>query len=61
MTTTPAPSISTHDLLASAVGPFATSWVYADPTDVTALIKSGGDVTPLTQGSDYTLSATARS
>ena len=60
MTTTPAPSIATYDLLASGVGPFATSWVYADAADVTAALSlPAAPLVPLAQGVDYTLTATA--
>lgn len=59
MTTSPATPVTTYELSGTAAGPFATSWPYATPTEVVALIQTGGvDGAPLTQGVAYTLTAT---
>ena len=60
MTTTPIPSITTWPLTASEVGPFATSWRYGEPDDVSVVLIVGGiEGAALTRGVDYTLTASA--
>lgn len=57
MTTTPAPTITTHPLSGGATGPFSTGWHYAEPADVVVRLEVEGVLgEPLTpNGGDYTL------
>jgi hypothetical protein len=60
MTTTPAPSITSHLLTGTSVGPFATGWKYADAADVRVWIETAGVAAPsLTAGTDYTLTGSS--
>lgn len=60
MTTTPAPSITTHTLTGSQTGPFPTGWTYAEATDVRAWIEVEGQPgAVLNQGTAYTLTGSS--
>ena len=58
MTTTPAPSITSHALTGTVLGPFPTQWRFSEPADGTVLLSLPTGQTPLSPP-DYVLTAVA--